>query len=145
MVITFSVILIGALAFFRPLQKNNFYLLHASMIILAAYYIETNYFKTSVFSPKTLLLFVVFQLISINIVTVVAYYIDKRAALKGKWRVPEKKLHTLEFLGGWIGAFFAQRIFHHKTKKKSYQSTFIWVIFAELAIIGFILKYLFYK
>lgn len=145
MVLTFSVILIGALALIKPLQKNNFYILHAAIIILSAYFIETHYFRTSVFSPKTLLLFLVFQLVSINIVTIIAYYVDKRAAIRHKWRVPEKTLHTLEFLGGWPGAIVAQKLFRHKTKKQSYQSTFVWVISAELAIIYFILKYLLYK
>ena len=144
MVMTFSVILLGALVFCRPLQKNSFYILHAAIVILSAYYIETHCFRTSVFSPKTLLLFLVFQLVSINIVTIVAYYVDKRAAIKGKWRVPEFDLHTLEFLGGWAGALLAQKMFHHKTRKKSYQSTFIFLIFAELACIFFIIKYLFY-
>ncbi len=144
MVMTFSIILLGALALCRPLQKNNFYILHAAVIILSAYYIETHYFRASAFSPKTLLLFLVFQLVSINIVTIVAYYVDKRAAVKGKWRVPEFDLHTLEFLGGWAGALLAQKIFRHKTKKKSYQSTFVWLVFAELACIAFIIKYLFY-
>lgn len=145
MVLTFSVILIGALVLIKPLQKNNFYILHAAIIILSAYFIETHYFRTSVFSPKTLLLFLVFQLVSINIVTIIAYYVDKRAAIRHKWRVPEKTLHTLEFLGGWPGAIVAQKLFRHKTKKQSYQSTFVWVISAELAIIYFILKYLLYK
>ena len=144
MVITFAVILLGALALIRPLQKNNFYILHAAFIILSAYYIESHYFRTSIFGPKTLLLFLVFQLVSINITTIIAYYVDKRAAMRGKWRVSEFTLHTLEFLGGWPGAFVAQKMFHHKTKKKSYQSTYIWVIFAELSCIAFIIKYLFY-
>ena len=104
MVITYSVILIGLLFLIRPLQKNSFYILHAALVILAAYYIETHYFRASVFGAKTLLLFVVFQFVSINVVTVLAYWVDKRAAVRGAWRVPEINLHTLEFLGGWRGA-----------------------------------------
>ena len=113
MVITYSVILIGLLFLIRPLQKNSFYILHAALIILAAYYIETHYFRASVFGAKTLLLFVVFQFVSINVVTVLAYWVDKRAAVRGAWRVPEINLHTLEFLGGWSGALLAQRLFRH--------------------------------
>ena len=45
MVITYSVILIGLLFLIRPLQKNSFYILHAALVILAAYYIETHYFR----------------------------------------------------------------------------------------------------
>lgn len=142
MVITYSVILIGLLFLVRPLQKNSFYMLHSALVILSAYYIETHYFRASVFGAKTLLLFIVFQFISINLVTIWAYWVDKRAALKGAWRVPEINLHTLEFLGGWSGALFAQRIFHHKNKKRSYQSMFWFILFMQIAAVYVILKYL---
>ena len=136
MVITYSVILIGLLFLIRPLQKNSFYILHAALVILAAYYIETHYFRASVFGAKTLLLFVVFQFVSINVVTVLAYWVDKRAA------VPEINLHTLEFLGGWSGALLAQRLFRHKTKKRSYQSMFWFILLMQAAAVYVILRYL---
>lgn len=142
MVITYSVILLGLLFLIRPLQKNSFYILHAALVILAAYYIETHYFSASVFGAKTLLLFVVFQFVSINIVTIWAYWIDKRAAIRGSWRVPEINLHTLEFLGGWSGALLAQRLFRHKIKKRSYQSMFWFILFMQAAAVYVILKYL---
>lgn len=94
------------------------------------------------FCSQNFLLFVVFQLVSINLVTVLAYYVDKRAARKGAWRVPEANLHTLEFLGGWPGALLAQKIFRHKTKKQSYQTSFMLVVAFELAIIYFIIKFI---
>ncbi|MFR1031114.1 MAG: hypothetical protein ACLSE6_00645 [Alphaproteobacteria bacterium] len=72
MVITASVLLIGLLLLIRPLQKNSFYLLHCGIVILAAYYIETHYFRVTPFAPKTLLL-LVYQFISINLVTFLAY------------------------------------------------------------------------
>lgn len=142
MVITFTVILLGLIAFIRPLQKNSFFMLHAALIIGSAWFIETHYFRTSVFSSKTLLLFLVFHLISINIVTVVAYYVDKRAAKKGAWRVPENTLHVLEFFGGWSGALIAQKIFRHKTRKKSFRAMFYLMIVLEFLAVYLILKYL---
>ena len=142
MTITFSAILLGLLAFFRSLQKNSFYILHCAIVILSAYYIEQNIFRCTPFASKTFLLFVIFQLVSINVVTIWAYYWDKRAARKGNWRVPESVLHTLELLGGWSGAFVAQRLFHHKTKKQSYQSTFWMVVAFEIALVYFILKFI---
>lgn len=142
MVITFSAILIGLLAFFRPLQKNKFYMLHAAIVILSAYYVETHYFRASIFGTKTLLLFLVFHLVSVNITTFVAYYLDKRAAVRHAWRVPENTLHTLEFLGGWLGALLAQKIFRHKTSKKSFRHMFLLMIFLEFLAIYIILSYL---
>ena len=142
MVITFSCILIGLLALIRPLQKNNFYILHTGIVILAAYYIETHWFRASVFGYKTLLLFLVFHVISINLTTIVAYFVDKRAATRHAWRVPENTLHVLEFLGGWLGALIAQKIFHHKTKKKSFRNIFWLMVILEFFAVWIILKYL---
>ncbi len=52
---------------------------------------------------------------------------DKRRAEAGEWRIPESTLHLTEVLGGWPGAFLAQRFFRHKISKGSYQFTF-WAI-----------------
>ena len=112
------------------------------MVIGAAYFIEHNYFRTSIFSHKTILLFLVIHLIAINVSTFIAYGVDKRAAQQGQWRVSERDLHMLEFLGGWIGAFIGQRFFHHKTSKKSYQAAYNFIIVIEFAAIWAILKYL---
>ena len=142
MVITFTAILLGLAALFYPLRRNKFYLLSSAMVIASAYFIETHYFRTSIFSAKTILLFVVFHLIAINLSTFVAYGVDKKAAQKGSWRISEKDLHSLEFLGGWIGAWLGQRFFHHKTSKRSYMATYKLMIVMEFAAIYFILKFL---
>lgn len=142
MVLTFTIILLGLLLIIPPLKKNSFYMVHAGLVIMAAYFIESYYFTTTPFHPKTLLLFLVFQLVSINLITFIAYGVDKRAAQNGAWRVPESTLHTLEFLGGWGGALFGQKIFHHKSKKKSYQTFFWMMMLFEAGLIFVILKFL---
>lgn len=142
MVITACVLLIGLLCLVRPLQKNNFYLLHSGIVILGAYFIETHYFKVTPFAPKTLLLFLVYQFVVINPVTFLAYYIDKRAAVRGEWRIPERNLHALELLGGWSGALLAQKILHHKNKKKSYQAEFVFVLIMQIGFVVASLQFL---
>ena len=142
MIITASVILIGLLLLIPPLQKNNFYLLHCSIVILAAWYIETHFFRVSVFSGKTLLLFLVYQLVSINLVTYWAYWLDKRAAIRGAWRIPERQLHALEMLGGWSGALVAQNVLHHKSKKKSYRGEFAFILIMQIGFIAVALHFL---
>ena len=52
---------------------------------------------------------------------------DKTRARKQEWRVPEATLHLLEMIGGWPGAFVAQRRLRHKCAKRSYQFLF-WLI-----------------
>jgi uncharacterized membrane protein YsdA (DUF1294 family)/cold shock CspA family protein len=55
------------------------------------------------------------------------YLHDKRRAIRSGWRVSEGALHLVELLGGWPGAFLAQRKLRHKCSKRSYQFTF-WCI-----------------
>ena len=64
---------------------------------------------------------------AISAVTYWVYAVDKRRAEQGGWRVPEARLHLLELLGGWPGAFLAQRRLRHKCSKVSYQAGF-WLI-----------------
>ncbi len=46
-----------------------------------------------------------------------AYAIDKRAATRGDWRIPEIVLHGLALIGGVIGAWAGRLVFRHKTRK----------------------------
>lgn len=55
------------------------------------------------------------------------YAYDKQQAVSKGWRVSEGSLHLAEFLGGWPGAFLAQRRLRHKCSKPGYQAVF-WTI-----------------
>jgi uncharacterized membrane protein YsdA (DUF1294 family) len=57
-------------------------------------------------------------------VAFLVYAFDKSAARQGKWRTRESSLHLLGLAGGWPGALLAQRMLHHKSRKKSFQVTF---------------------
>lgn len=56
-------------------------------------------------------------LVIINIVTFIAFGMDKRAAVRGRWRTPEATLLGLSLIGGAAGALIAMHVFHHKTRK----------------------------
>ncbi len=45
------------------------------------------------------------------------YWRDKQAARDGNWRVRESTLLLLAFAGGGPGAFSAQKLLRHKTRK----------------------------
>jgi len=142
MILTFTAILTALLLLIRPLQKNPFFVLHFAFMVGAAWYTQNYLFKTAPFVYKTFLWFVVYHLVSINLVTIIAYGADKRAAKNHRWRVSEFELHTLEFLGGWIGAFIAQKLFRHKTKKKSFRVMFWLMLFLQIALVYYILTFL---
>jgi uncharacterized membrane protein YsdA (DUF1294 family)/cold shock CspA family protein len=55
------------------------------------------------------------------------YAHDKQRAVSNAWRMPETSLHLGELLGGWPGAFLAQRRLRHKCAKPGYQVVF-WTI-----------------
>lgn len=65
--------------------------------------------------------------IVLSITTFLTYRSDKRRAETEDQRIPELTLHFLELMGGWPGAFLAQRVFRHKNAKISYQLVF-WLI-----------------
>ena len=55
------------------------------------------------------------------------YALDKRRARAKARRISEAGLHLTELLGGWPGAFLAQRRLRHKVSKQGYQIVF-WMI-----------------
>lgn len=55
-----------------------------------------------------------------SVVTFGAYAIDKSAARHHRQRTAENTLHLLALLGGWPGAIAGQRLFRHKTAKRSF-------------------------
>jgi len=56
-----------------------------------------------------------------SVTAFLVYGWDKRQAKTGGWRVPERRLHGLAFLGGWPGAMFGQSYFRHKTQKSEFK------------------------
>ncbi len=142
MLITFLAVIAPFLVLIPPLQRNRFFILYFAMMMLSAYITENHYFRVVMFSHKAFLVFIVYHLCCINLATFIAYGADKRAAVRGEWRVPEMQLHALEFLGGWCGAIIAQKFFHHKTKKRSFRAMFWLMLVFELAAVYIILRYL---
>lgn len=70
--------------------------------------------------------FIIILYLFMSIITYIVYSFDKSKAITEKDRVPEKILHILSLLGGWIGALVAQQRFRHKTKKISFKRVF-WI------------------
>lgn len=72
-------------------------------------------------------------LISVNIVTFLVYGYDKGRGQGGGLRVPEYILHGLVLLGGCVGGLGGMFLFHHKTRKGSFQRVFWAIIVLEIA------------
>ncbi|WP_057660269.1 DUF1294 domain-containing protein [Pseudoxanthomonas dokdonensis] len=74
--------------------------------------------------------------VTVSVITYIAYALDKHAAQSGRWRIAENNLHLLELLGGWPGAWIAQRLLRHKTLKPSYRRAFWSMVVLNLAMVA---------
>ena len=53
----------------------------------------------------------------INLLLFILMGMDKRAAKRKKWRIPERRLLTLGIIGGGFGGILGMLVFHHKTHR----------------------------
>ena len=75
-------------------------------------------------------------LVGVNFTTVCAYAYDKAAAVRDFRRVPERLLNLCAAAGGTPAALLSQKIFHHKTVKRSFQMWFWGICAAQLTLLA---------
>lgn len=75
----------------------------------------------------------------INLIAFIAMGIDKSKAIKGKWRIPEKRLFLYVILGGGIGGCLGMYVFRHKTKHASFKAGFPLITLAEYGLLVFLI------
>ena len=83
--------------------------------------------------------FIVAYMIIINIIGLFSMLIDKRRAIKNKWRIPEKTLFLIAILGGSIGSNIGMRLFRHKTKHWYFVFGMPAILIIQLVIISLVL------
>ncbi|MGN0350007.1 MAG: DUF1294 domain-containing protein [Roseburia sp.] len=59
---------------------------------------------------------ILIYVICMNLVGILVMGIDKKRAIRHKWRIPEKTLFLVSLLGGSVGTWAGMYLFHHKTK-----------------------------
>lgn len=75
-------------------------------------------------------------LLLLSLLTFFIYGFDKNAAETGRWRTAENTLHLLSLVGGWPGAWVAQRLFRHKVRKTSFMAGYWATVLAHMAAVG---------
>ena len=59
-------------------------------------------------------------LISVNLLGLVYFFIDKQKAKRQSWRTPEATLFTIAIFGGSIGCLLGMYLFNHKIRKRAF-------------------------
>ena len=72
--------------------------------------------------------------IIINMLTFIAFAVDKWKAVHGKWRIREFTLIGLSIIGGAAGGLAGMYIFRHKTKKARFIVGFPAILILEILI-----------
>ena len=75
----------------------------------------------------------------INIIAFVLMGVDKRKAIKNKWRISEKALFLSAILLGSIGANVGMQVFRHKTKHMSFVIGMPAILIVQVVISIFVL------
>ncbi|KAB1086141.1 DUF1294 domain-containing protein [Neorhizobium galegae] len=73
-----------------------------------------------------LALFVLYLLL--NVIAFCVYWWDKQAAIEGTWRISERTLLGVAFIGGSLGALAAQQMLRHKTRKEPFRTLLMIII-----------------
>lgn len=74
----------------------------------------------------------------INFAGAVTVVFDKRRAVRGAWRIPERTLFAFCVLGGCPGVYLAMRAVRHKTLHKRFMLGIPVIFILQIAIILFV-------
>lgn len=84
---------------------------------------------------KTIL---IVYLMLINLIGFAAMALDKRRAIRHKWRIPERTLFLIALLFGSIGVLTGMYVFRHKTKHLSFSIGIPAILVAQLLLLSFL-------
>ena len=88
---------------------------------------------------RWLLLLLLVYFLSISFYSAALTCTDKRLAVKGGRRIPEKKLFGAALLGGGAAMYITMRIIRHKTLHKRFMIVLPLIILLQTVLLCFIL------
>lgn len=68
-----------------------------------------------------LFIMAIIYLLAMNCIGFAIMGIDKLKSIKRGWRIPERTLLLIAFIGGALGSFLGMVIFRHKIRKAKFQ------------------------
>jgi len=80
--------------------------------------------------------------ITVNVLGLVLFGIDKWKAKHDKWRISEATLLSVTVIGGSIGAWVGMKVWHHKTMHKKFKYGIPLVMALQFVLLLFTLYWL---
>ena len=80
--------------------------------------------------------------ITVNVLGLVLFGIDKWKAKHDKWRISEATLLSVTAIGGSIGAWVGMKVWHHKTMHKKFKYSIPLVMVLQFSLLLFTLYWL---
>ncbi|MCC8179651.1 MAG: DUF1294 domain-containing protein [Planctomycetes bacterium] len=77
----------------------------------------------------------------LNFAGLTAMWLDKRNAVRGRWRIRERTLLLLAAVGGSIGVLIGMRLFRHKTQHPQFAWGVPFIIIMQFAAIAALLRW----
>lgn len=88
------------------------------------------------------MIFVYAYLIIINAVGLVLMLVDKIKAQERRWRIPERTLFFVAFVGGSLGIVAGMQMFRHKTLHPEFSVGVPLIMFVQIIICVIIQEYI---
>ena len=79
-------------------------------------------------------------LLIVNLTAFFLYGIDKKRAIKQKWRISEKTLILIAVIGGSVGAICGMQVFRHKTKHIKFKFGLPAIVIVQLGIVYMVFR-----
>ena len=79
-------------------------------------------------------------LLIVNLTAFFLYGIDKKRAIKQKWRSSEKTLILIAVIGGSVGAICGMQVFRHKTKHIKFKFGLPAILIVQLGIVYMVFR-----
>lgn len=68
------------------------------------------------------------------------FFIDKRKAIRGKYRISENNLLLISLLFGALGSYLGMQVFSHKTKKAKFQFGLPLLLLVNLIVLYYLMS-----
>lgn len=81
--------------------------------------------------------FIMIYFMLISLILFILMGLDKLFAIKKMWRIPEKTLIAIGYLGGAIGGIVGMTTFRHKTQKIKFWTNFVIALIFNILIMIF--------